>query len=249
MSAITVVYALLFYVATIILIGGLAWRVRSYFKTPVPMKIFMAPAPLTPSGAAYRVGREVFLFESLFKSSKAIWIFAVLFHACLAVEFISHLRFVVGDVPFPIIALQPMALFSGLGLIAGLAGLWARRVLIDRNAYISQTSDHLMLGLIIGIALAGMAMRYITHTDIASVKAFMLGLMFFDWQPLPTDFFLLVHLLLVAILMIVLPFSKIVHMAGIFFSPSRNQCDDARERRHLADWNAALDAKREETLQ
>ena len=43
---------------------------------------------------------------------------------------------------------------------------------------------------------------------------------------------------------IVLPFSKLLHIPGIFFSPARNQWDDARERRHGAAWNLALDATR-----
>ena len=54
----------------------------------------------------------------------------------------------------------------------------------------------------------------------------------FDWQPLPADPALLVHLALVAALMIVFPFSKLLHAPGVFFSPSRNQADNAREQRH-----------------
>ncbi len=81
------------------------------------------------------------------------------------------------------------------------------------------------------------------HTDIVGVKAFFLGLMRFDWQPLPDHPALYVHLFLVAALMIVFPFSKLLHAPGVFFSPSRNQADDPRERRHVAAWAAQLDAK------
>ena len=51
---------------------------------------------------------------------------------------------------------------------------------------------------------------------------------------------LLVHLLLVAGLMIVFPFSKLLHAPGVFFSPTRNQVDDPRERRHVAPWAERL---------
>jgi len=44
--------------------------------------------------------------------------------------------------------------------------------------------------------------------------------------------------------MIVLPFSKLLHIPGVFLSPSRNQPDDAREQRRLAPWNATFDARR-----
>jgi nitrate reductase gamma subunit len=125
--------------------------------------------------------------------------------------------------------------------VAGLAGLWARRFLVDRVRYISTPSDHLMLALLIAIGLTGLGMRFVSHTDIVAVKAFMLGLMRFNIQPLPADPVLLVHLGLVALLMLIFPISKLLHAPGLFFSPTRNQTDNPREARHLAAWAAALD--------
>ena len=127
-------------------------------------------------------------------------------------------------------------------MLAGLAGLWARRLLVDRVRYISAPSDHLMLGLLILIGLSGVMMTFVTHTDIVAVKAFFLGLMRFSFQPLPADPILLIHITLVAALMIVFPFSKLLHAPGVFFSPTRNQVDNPRERRHLAAWAAKLEA-------
>ncbi|MDP6272315.1 MAG: carboxymuconolactone decarboxylase family protein, partial [Alphaproteobacteria bacterium] len=88
--------------------------------------------------------------------------------------------------------------------------------------------------LLIAIGLTGLSTKFVARTDIVAVKAFFLGLMRFDWQPLPTDPLLLVHLGLVAALMIIFPFSKLLHAPGVFFSPTRNQVDDSRNRRHLA---------------
>ena len=51
------------------------------------------------------------------------------------------------------------------------------------------------------------------------------------------------HLLLVVLLMIVFPFSKLLHAPGVFFSPSRNQADDPRQKRHLAPWAANLERR------
>jgi nitrate reductase gamma subunit len=59
-----------------------------------------------------------------------------------------------------------------------------------------------------------------------------------DWQPLPADRILLVHLALVALLMIVFPVSKLLHAPGVFFSPTRNQVDNPREKRWTAGWSA-----------
>ena len=76
---------------------------------------------------------------------------------------------------------------------------------------------------------------------MVAVKVFFLGLMRFDWQPLPADPLLYAHLALVAALMLVFPFSKLLHAPGIFFSPTRNQVDNPRERRHVAAWALKLE--------
>ena len=128
-------------------------------------------------------------------------------------------------------------------MAAGLAGLWVRRIFVARVRYISTPSDHLMLALLLAIALTGLLMKFVAHTNIVGVKSFFLGLLYFDWQPLPADAVLYAHLALVALLMLVFPYSKLLHAPGIFFSPSRNQVDDPREHRHLAPWAARLDSK------
>jgi len=87
-------------------------------------------------------------------------------------------------------------------------------------------------------------MKFVAHTDIVALKSFFLGLIYLDWQPLPPDPVLLVHLGLVAALMIVFPYSKLLHAPGLFFSPTRNQVDNPRERRHLAHWVRELEAGR-----
>ncbi len=98
-----------------------------------------------------------------------------------------------------------------------------------------------MLALLFAIAGTGLMMDYVTHTDIVAVKAFFRGLMYFNWQPIPTDPVLLVHLGLVATLMIIFPISKLLHAPGVFFSPTRNQVDNPREKRHLSAWAAELE--------
>lgn len=245
MSIATVIFALLFYVAFAVLVGGLAYKVWAYFKLPVPMKLFTAPAPVTRGGAIFRIVREVALFESLFKSNKWLWIFGAMFHAALLIVLLAHLRYFTEPVWSWVALIQPLGEYGGFAFAAGLGGLWARRLFEERSRYISGLSDHLMLALLMGIGLTGLAMRHVAHTDVVALKAFGLGLVRFDWQPMPTDAFLVIHLLLVAALMIVLPFSKLLHIPGVFFSPAQNQVDDARERRQLAGWNAALDAVRE----
>jgi len=229
-------YACLFYAAAAVLAVGVAWRILEYARAPAPLRIPTTPAPMTRAGAAARVAREVVFFESLFRSNKWIWLFGWLFHAALALVLVRHLRYFTEPVWGWVAFAQPFGVYAGFAMLAGLAGLWARRFLVERMRYISTWSDHLMLALLIGIGLSGLAIKYLAHTDIVALKAFMLGLMVFDWQPLPADPALLVHLTLVLALMVVFPASKLLHAPGVFFSPTRNQADDSRERRHLAAW-------------
>ena len=241
MSALSLIYAALFYAATGLFVVGLALKIRRYLATPAPLKIPTTPAPTTGTGVALRMVREVAFFESLFKSSKWTWIFGWMFHAALLLVLLRHVRYFQQPVWEPIVWVQPFGTYAGFAMVAGLGGLWARRFLVDRVRYISTPSDHLHLALLLAIGLSGLGMRFVTHTDIVALKAFMLGLMRLDIQPLPTDPLLLLHLSLVALLMIVFPISKLLHAPGLFFSPTRNQVDNPREARHQASWAAALD--------
>jgi nitrate reductase gamma subunit len=242
MSFLTVLYACIFYAATAMLVGGLVVKINRYARTPAPLKIPTTPAPTTTGGVVFRMAREVALFESLFKSNKWIWLFGWLFHVSLLLVVLRHLRYFTDPVWFWVGWAQPFGKYAGFAMVAGLGGLWARRFLVDRVRYISTPSDHLMLMLLIGIGLSGLGMSFVAHTDIVAVKEFFIGLMVLDLKPLPADPVLLVHLSLVALLMVIFPISKLLHAPGIFFSPTRNQTDDSRERRHIAPWATKFDA-------
>jgi nitrate reductase gamma subunit len=237
----TTFFAILFYVAAAVFVLGLAFKILDFARTPAPLSIPTTPAPTTRSGVAFRMFREVVFFESLFKGNLWIWIFAAAFHFGLALVVVRHLRYFIEPVWFWVAFAQPFGMYAGFAMVAGLGGLWARRFLVERIRYISTPSDHLMLALLLLIGLTGLGMKFLMHTDIVAVKAFFLGLLRFDIQPLPEHPGLYVHLLLVAALMIIFPFSKLLHAPGIFFSPSRNQADNPRETRHLASWAAKLE--------
>jgi nitrate reductase gamma subunit len=239
MSFLSIFYALIFYAATALLVVGLVRKIRQYAKTPAPLKIPTTPAPVTKGGVVFRLFKEVVFFYSLFRSNKWIWLFGWVFHLTLLIVLLRHLRYFTDPVWWWVDLIQPFGKYAAFGMILGLAGLWARRFLVDRVRYISAPSDHLMLALLLGIGISGASMTFVAHTDIVAVKVFFLGLMRFDIQPLPSDPLLLIHLGLVAVLMIIFPVSKLLHAPGVFFSPTRNQVDNPREQRHVADWAVA----------
>jgi nitrate reductase gamma subunit len=245
MVFVTGLFALLFYAATAILLTGLAYKIGEYWRTPSPLKIPSMPAPTNRTAVVFRMVRELVFFQSLFRSDTWTWIFGWVFHLGLFLVFTRHLRYFTEPIWWWVALLQPLGKYGAFAMVGGLTGLWGRRLLIDRVRYISKPSDHLMLALLAGIAGSGLVISYITYTDIVDVKVFFLGLMRFDWghlQILPADVVLFAHLLLVVALMAVFPFSKLLHAPGVFFSPTRNQVDNARERRHQAPWAAEFDS-------
>lgn len=241
MSFLTGLYAFLFYFAAVVFVTGLVGKVVQYVRTPAPLKIPTTPAPTTTSGVVLRLAREVVFFESLFRGNKWTWIFGWVFHFGLFLVTLRHLRYFIDPVWMPIQLIQPFGMYGGIAMVLGLGGLWARRFLVDRVRYITGPSDHLILGLLILIGVSGLLMSFVVHTDIVAVKEFFRGLMVFDIRPLPADPLLLLHLLLVAGLMIIFPYSKLLHAPGLFFSPTRNQVDNPREKRHIAPWAERLE--------
>lgn len=241
MDAASLALTFLYYGATLVLVLGVALRIRRYATVPAPLKIPTTPAPTSRTGVALRMIRELTLFESLFKSNKWIWLFGWMFHFGLLLVLLRHLRYFTDPVWGWVAFLQPYGKYASLMMVLGLLGLWFRRLAVDRVRYISALSDHLMLALLIAIGATGIAMTFAVGTDVVAVKAFFLGLMWFDWQTLPSDPLLYLHLVLVALLMLVFPFSKLLHAPGVFFSPTRNQADNPREHRHVSAWALKLE--------
>ncbi len=235
-------FAILFYLATLLFVVGLLYRISIYSHTPAPLKIPTTPAPINTGGVVLRMTREVLFFESLFKANLWTWGLGWLFHASLVLVLLRHLRYFTEPVWAWVAFIQPFGMYAGITMLLGLAGLWARRLFVERIRYISAPSDHLMLVLLMVIAASGLSMKFLAHTDVIAVKGFILGLMYFNWQPLPDHSGLYVHLFLVTVLLMIFPISKLLHAPGLFFSPSRNQADNPREKRHIAAWAKQLDA-------
>ena len=244
--------ALLLSAATLVMIIGLLVKIKQYQSTPAPLKIPVTPAPKSTGGVVIRLAKEVIFFAALFRSNKWTWLFGWMFHIALALAFLRHLRYVIdpeGMLGFmwPLINLeivQSFGKYAGFAMVVGLLGLFGRRIFVQRVRYISSPSDYLMLILFMLIAFSGLLMSFVSHVDIVQVKAFMLGILNLDLQDLPISGPLLIHLILVSILGLILPMSKLLHIPGVFYSPARNQVDNPREKRHISDWAKKLDETR-----
>jgi nitrate reductase gamma subunit len=123
-------------------------------------------------------------------------------------------------------------------VLAALIYLLLRRINDPCLRYISQYSDYFAPLLLLGIAVSGELMRYVSKVDVVAVKQLALGLVTFrPLLPEEVGGLFMVHLVLVCALLAYFPFSKLMHMGGVFLSPTRNLANNSRMKRHINPWN------------
>jgi nitrate reductase gamma subunit len=221
--------------------------------------------PSTRWGVVSRMAAEILLFRSLFRNSRArlsggrlilgdsagLWLCSLAFHWALLLILLRHLRLFLEPVPAFVNALDrldgyfqigvPPLYLSDVILVGALAYLLFRRFRDPALRYLSLFSDYFALFLLLAIAITGILMRYFTRVDILSVKQFALSMAAFQPRaPQALGSLFLCHLLLVCALATYFPFSKLMHMGGVFLSPTRNLANNSRSRRHINPWNAPV---------
>lgn len=217
---------LLPYVAVLAFVGGMAYRVRVWVKTPQPGK--MTLFPLREGSTVKNVLMEAFLFPGLFRSDKVLWTFSWIFHATLALVLVGHARVFTGIADRMLLALglSPAAIDTVSAVTGGTAGivllatgalLLIRRVGIPRVREVSLPADFAALLLVLAIIVTGNAMRFGAHFDLQQTRAWTVSLLRFSPE-VPADAAFLLHVLLAQVLLIFIPFSKILHFGGIFFT-------------------------------
>ncbi|MDO9631278.1 MAG: sulfate reduction electron transfer complex DsrMKJOP subunit DsrM [Humidesulfovibrio sp.] len=223
--------------------------------------------PSTGPQTAMRMFLEIVTFRSLFRNTKVVlkhddgknpivayvsnkwlWLFAILFHYSFLIIVVRHMRLFLQPVPQVIIAVEfvdslfqiyaPTLYQTDMLILAGAGFLLARRLFDARLRYISLVNDYFPLILILAIALSGMYMRYIAKVDIMAIKDVVMGLTTFHFKtPVGVDVSFYVHLFLVSTLLVYFPFSKLMHLGGVFLSPTRNLPNDTRMHHHENPWN------------
>ncbi|HOI75691.1 MAG TPA: sulfate reduction electron transfer complex DsrMKJOP subunit DsrM [Syntrophales bacterium] len=268
------------YAAWAVFILGFVWRVLLWARSPVPFRITVtsgqqkslpwikadpAENPAGGPGVVLRMFLETALFRSLFRNTrtelyggrpvygrtKALWIFAWIFHASLLVILIRHLRFFSEPVTSLVNAMTaldgmfeigvPTLYLSDLGLLAAAAYLFLRRIAVPRVRYISLAQDYIPLLLVFCIAGSGMLMRHFDKIDLVAVKELAAGWIgFVPTLPEGLTAVFFVHLFCVSALLVWFPLGKLMHMGGVFLSPTRNLSGDSRKNRHVNPWNGPV---------
>ena len=207
--------------AAAVAVAGLAWKKLAWLRAPVPLPMPLPPAPATWTGVVLRMVREGLLFETLFRANRWTWLLGWLFHAALLVILVRHAWLFVEPVPGWVGPLLGAGGALSAVLLASLAGLLARRLFVARVRYVSVPSDYLMLILLLGIAGSGVWLGHVDPASLGLAREFALGLARFETRPLPIDPVLLLHLAGAGLLVLLLPFSKLLHAPGIFLTPTR----------------------------
>ena len=220
--------------------------------------------PFSKPAVVCRMILEIVCFRSLFRntaaevspvgpratyfSSKWLWAFALIFHYSFFIIFMHHFRFFTDPVPVCISAVEfldgimqvgaPRLFMTDVLVVVALLFLFGRRLVNPKVRYISLANDFFPLFLILGLVCTGICMRYFTKVDVAQAKVFIMGLVSLSPQPagdLGPIFF--THIAFLSVLLMYFPFSKLMHMGGIFLSPTRNMLCNTRQERHVNPWN------------
>jgi nitrate reductase gamma subunit len=216
------------YVTILVFVIGMIYRIYIWNQLAAP-KMTLFPAPSGGKGRFIEVMKETFFFKSLFKGDRNLWALGWMFHVMLALIFVGHFR-VIAWLPDKILQsvgmssenINTMSLISGgaagIIILVALLIIFGRRFTVKRVKDISELGDYLALILILAIVLTGDAMRFISHLDLAQTREYFLGLFTFSFVAIPNNPWFIIHYLLAQILIMYIPFSKILHFGGIFFS-------------------------------
>lgn len=220
-------------------------------------------SPYTTGGVIKRLALDIVFFRPLLKNEKVelevpyrllfkpsvlLWLGAMAFHWSFLIIILRHLRFFLEPVPSIIVfllrldsilqGLFPIIYISNIFILLSLAYLFIRRIVYPQIKYISLCSDYFVLLLIFGIAASGVMMRLIFKVDLMQVKQWAMSIIALKpVYPKGVNLFFYIHLFFVSLLIAYFPFSKLMHMPGIFLSPTKNLKNTSRNERHINPWN------------
>jgi nitrate reductase gamma subunit len=223
-----VVGALLPYLTIVVFVAGMAYRFHSWYKTPnkARMSLFYVNEKSTFRG----VLEDVLLFPGLFKGDRLLWSFSWIFHATLALVVLGHIRVFTGLADSLMISMgmstegidglsATAGGIAGIVLLATAVLLLVRRFTIPRVREISRGPDFIALLLLLVIIITGDIMRFGAHFDLEQTRVWAASLLTLA-PVVPANNWFLLHALTAQLLIIFIPFSKILHFGGIFFTQS-----------------------------
>ncbi len=232
-------WAAISWAAVAAFVAGVSHRIAAWVTTPVPLSIPTTPAPTTTGGVILRVLGEVLLHRSLIRDRKYLWALSMLFHWSLVFILLRHLRYFVYPVWGWIVVIESLGIYGGYVMPICLLLVLMRRLYRPQQLYISLWSDYVALILLLAITGTGVLMADYLRVDLLKVKNFTYCLTTLTVpavEALPSVMFML-HFVLVLVLLVYFPMSKLMHFGGATFSPSRAARYDIKDRRYVNPWD------------
>jgi nitrate reductase gamma subunit len=216
------------YITLAVFTAGVLYRLGRWVGARIVHRIVLSPFSATPADVVVNIGAEAVFFRSMFRHDKKMWGGAWLFHVALFAVLAGHLvgiytlgrefMFLGASRNLSVHMSDLLGTTFGLLLLMTLLYLLYRRVTINEVRVISSPSDYLHLFLILGIVVDGDIMRLFPAVGIVyfPVRVWVTGILTGAPVPFPQVPLFAVHMLLVQILIMVFPFSKLMHSLGMF---------------------------------
>lgn len=218
------------YLAIAIFIGGTAFRIYQWMTIPRSgVRLGLFPRANSRKGRLLQLGKDTFIFPQVRDVDKVMWIAVLGLHAALVAAFVGHMRLLTEFTPLAnslgSAGMDRFALISGgtigIVLMISLLYLLMRRF---KSPYkdISTPEDYALLVLVLLVVLMGNHLRFFGDVHAAEYREYVHSL--FTLSPTfpaalaasATRWSLVAHVFFANLLLIYLPFSKLVHFAGSF---------------------------------
>jgi len=214
------------YLTLLILVVGLTYKIRKWQKAGVA-NLAIYPAASSKWKLWRKILGEILLFSTFRKEHKALWSQTWIFHTTLLLIIMGHTRLITDWPMRVLLGMSEESVNTLSSWAGGIAGILAtitclllifRRLTVQRVREASTGEDYIVMVLLLLILITGNIMRFYTHFDIALARTYFATLFSFQPVQVPGDPIFLLHFFLVQLLVIVLPFGKLLHIPGIFYS-------------------------------
>ncbi len=216
------------YVTLAVFALGVTWRLQRWMaapKDPDPIKLDLA------ASLKYIV-LDAILLRKQFKTDKVSWALVFSFHLCVYGIGFGHLRgfgvwsaslFAPLGAGFEDWIVYVFPVYVGYFFIGTLIALLARRIFLERGGRLmSIPEDYIILVLLLAVAILGQGTR-VLPPQTAVPQAYdvrFLGLINLHLEKVPNDLWFGFHILTSQLLIMYIPFSKLVHMFSGVVTPA-----------------------------
>ena len=210
------------YLAVLVFILGVAYRIWNWARLPVGFNwgLFPKPTKWTVTSLIWKA----FAWPTLFKADKLLWIGAILFHLGVLALLVGHTGVFVDTLSFMERLGIPADVSYTIGIIAGsIIGIVIiyfifRRIVTAETREISSFADHFWLWFLIAVVGTGIYGRIFYDISSETVREFATSLITFNIILPPTNIWFLIHTLLAEFFIIYSVTGKPIHAVGQLFT-------------------------------